>query len=125
MFSSVIRQFISGTPHLLSVASTHAHTQSSSDRLTFHCAQSLTVAARLLNDQCVFIKSYHRAVCSTDKGHVILFPFFECLSFGVERDENVLISNIPFGGFFLWKHIAFLLEKNILFCHTNKMFLPL
>lgn len=78
------------------------------------CTKSLTVTARLLNDQCVHMKSYHWAVCSTDRGHVIFF-LFQCLTFGVKSNGNVLISQIDFGGCLVWKRIALLLEKTSCF----------
>ena len=90
-FGSVIRQFyfwqapsfmcgIDTNTHINPWTHTHRKTGISL------CTKSLTVTACLLNDQCVYMKSYHRAVCSTDKGHVTFF-LFQCLTFGWKRWE--------------------------------------
>lgn len=135
MFSSVIRQFIFGTLHLLSVASTRVHTHthtpidpcththSSCERLTTHCV--LTVAACLLNDQCVYMKSYHWAVCSTDKGHVILCSFFNVLFFGGGKRWEWFQTDLL--GFSSMEAYCTLVGGKIqnMFCYSNKTILLL
>lgn len=107
--------------------SMYTHTQSSSDGLTFHCAQSHSQPLHAYWMTSVYIWSPTTELCGAlPKGMSFLFFFFPFLMsyvWGGKRWECFDFKHWFFGGFLLWKHIAFLLEKNIMFCHRNKMFL--
>lgn len=115
MFSSVIRQFISGIfylwhPHTHTHINPYIHTQTHWKTHVSLCTKPLTVTARLPNDQCVYMKSYHWAVCSTDKGHVIFFLFW-CLNFGW-KEMRMFWFLTHIWGFSWMEAYCILTEKN-------------
>lgn len=130
IFSWVNRRFIASDLHLLSVASTHTHqlvnlyaqtiqfTEPTTKVHISWCSKSLIAIARLLSDQCEYMRSYHWAVCSTDEGHAIFFHFVHFLLLD-ERPIGMLFISNRFSKFIYGSILhSFILKNPVQYLHT-------
>lgn len=127
MFSSVMRQFISGTFHLLSVASmcthtythwpthTRAHTHSSALTDSRFIVHKATHSRCTLTEWpvCIYEVLPPSCVRHWQRACHLFFLFLMSYFRGGNRWEYFVFWQIFFvgGGGLLWKHIAFLLDK--------------
>lgn len=58
------------------------------------CTTSVIVTARLLNDQCKYMRSFYWAVCSTDRA--CFFSFCSCLNFGCKETQIFYLQDLEF-----------------------------